>query len=90
MGVRASLGAGNPLARAIGGSDAAVKRRCKFQHDERATGDAVMQIRGELCSYCVSFDTDDNVDAGGAQRGDALTGNLRVGVFNADDDTTHA
>ena len=90
MGVGAGLGPGDPLARAVGRGGAAVEGRGELEHDVGPAGAAVDEVRGQLLGDGGGLDADRDLDAGGAQRGDAPPADERIRVLDADDDVGDA
>ena len=91
MGVAPGGSPGDPLARAVGRRGAPVERRRQLEHDVRPARAAVLQVRRELGPHLVGRTRRlVDLDAGGAQPGDAVARDVRVGVLDADDDPRDA
>ena len=87
MGVGPRLVAGDPLARAVGRGGPAVDGRGELEHDIGPAGAPMGEVRRELRFDRLGLDADGDLDARGAQGGDAPPGDVRVGILDADDDT---
>ena len=86
VGVGARRGAGDPLRRAVAGGDATVEAHGRLHHREGAPEPAVHEVRRERAGGGVGADADVDGDAEVAQLGDALPGDLRVGILERDHD----
>ena len=83
VGVGPGLGAGDPLARAVGGGGAAVEGGGQLEHDVGPAGAAVDEVGRQERASGGGLDAHLDLDAGIAQPGQAGTGDLRVGVLEA-------
>ena len=83
VGVGAGLRRGDPLARTVGRRGAAVERRGQLQHDPRAPGAAMRQVRRQLAADGARLRSHGHLDAGGAQLRDTASRDLRIGVLDA-------
>ena len=90
VGVGPGLLAGDPLARAVGRGGAAVDGGGELEHDVRAAGAAMGQVRGELGRDGVGLDPDGDVDARRRAGRRHPARRQGVGVLDADDDTADA
>ena len=82
--------AGDPLARAVGRRRAAIERGGQLQHNPGPSGRAVLHVGSQLRPDLFGQHPDLDVDAGGAQLSHALATDVRVRVFDADDDALDA
>jgi hypothetical protein len=88
VGVAAGVGPGDPATGPVGCGSASVERRGQLQDDEGATGAAVDEIGPQLGPHRGGAQPDLDVEACGAQHGQAGPGHLRVGVAEGDDHPT--
>jgi hypothetical protein len=86
VGVGAGLGAGDPLAGAIGGGGPAVEGGGQLQDDPGPAGRPVLQVGGELRGDLAGGDADIDRDAGRPQAFDTAPRHPRVGIGHPHDD----
>jgi len=78
--------AGDPLALAGLGGDAAVERRRQLERDERPPLAHAQEEPGIELGRLLGAQPSLDDDAGGAQLGDALAGDARIGILDRYDD----
>ena len=84
VGVEPGLGAGDPLARAVGGGGAAVERGRQLQHHVGPAGAAVVRGTGASCSAAASAPTPTSTSMPAARsRRCPAPATLRVGIGRA-------
>ena len=91
VGVRPRLGAGDPLAGAVGGGGAAVEGGRQLQHDEGSAGAAMVRgtARRRLAAAASATPEVDG-DPRVPEPGDPPSRHLRVGILERDDHTADA
>ena len=86
VGIGAGLRRGDPLRRAVPRGDAGVEAHRRLHHGEGPAVGAVEQVGREVGADLGGVEADGHVDPCSAEAGDALPGDVGIGVLDGDDD----